>query len=78
MGGYIQVQSSQFGADYLESRINVFLESLKIKGGFDQEQVMNVQQSLIQQMKQVHTNLNDEANEDWKSIKNENYKFNSK
>jgi secreted Zn-dependent insulinase-like peptidase len=29
-------------------------------------------------MKQVHTNLNDEANEDWKSIKNENYKFNSK
>ena len=78
MGGYIQIQSSNYGADYLESRINSFLINLKENGGFDSNKINNLKLSIVQELKQVNMNLLQETSDYWKAINNENYEFDSK
>ena len=41
------IQSSNHGPDYLESRINAFLQSILEKGGFTEEDVEKVKLSQI-------------------------------
>lgn len=52
----IKVQSSKYGPEYLEWRINEFLNS-KLAEGFTDDEVETVKKALIQSSKQVHMNL---------------------
>lgn len=47
LGGMIQVQSSKYSAEYLESRINQFLLDMRAKGMFDPVKVENIKKSKI-------------------------------
>lgn len=47
------IQSSKYPADYLEHRINEFLENLE---DFTDEQVENVKKAQIKELEQVLTN----------------------
>ena len=47
LGGKFVIQSSKFGPEYLESRINNFLAGTLEKGGFSQDQVEAVAKSQI-------------------------------
>lgn len=78
IGAAIQVQSSNYGADYLESRINQFLLDMKSKGTFDAAKVENIKRSKIQNLLQVNNNILQEAREYLDSINDDNYDFNSK
>lgn len=78
IGAAIQVQSSKYSADYLESRINQFLLDVRSKGMFDAEKVENIKKSKIQNLHQVHNNILQEAREYLDSINDDNYQFNSK
>ena len=77
LGGAITVQSSKHGPDYLESRVNNFLDGI-IQKGFTPEQVEAVKKSTIQNLKQVKNNLKQEISEQWDSIQDENYSFDAK
>ena len=75
LGGAISIQSSKHGADYLESRINAFLEGLP---GFTEEQVENVKLAQIKNIKQVNMNIAQEGNNLWDCIQDDNFDFDSK
>jgi len=51
LGGLIIVQSSKYGASYLEERINSFLHQVKGQGGFTAETVEAIKLSQIQNLK---------------------------
>jgi secreted Zn-dependent insulinase-like peptidase len=71
-GGTILIQSSKYPADYLESRINSFLEGLV---DFTDEQVENVKSAQIKEFEQVLTNTYQEGQRLMRLIKVENYDF---
>ena len=75
-GAYIQIQSSKYGPDYLESRINNFLRD--IRNGFEEELVCQVRDSLIQNLLQVHMNMIAETNDHWSALGSQNTDFDSR
>ena len=75
LGGTISIQSSKHGADYLESRINAFIEGLP---GFTEDQVENVKLAQIKNIKQVHMNIAQEGSGLWDCIQDDNFDFDSK
>ena len=77
LGGAITVQSSKHGPDYLESRVNNFLDGI-VEKGFSPEQVEAVKKSTIQNLKQVKNNLKQEISEQWDAIQDDNFSFDAK
>ena len=78
IGASILVQSSKFGADYLEWRINEFLKLVSSQGSFDATKVENIKKSKIQNLLQINTNILQESKEYLDSISDDNYEFNSR
>lgn len=60
--GVIQVQSSKYSPDYLEWRINKFLNEVE---PFTEEKVENVKKAEIKHYEQVKLNLFQETNSYW-------------
>ena len=67
----ILVQSSSKDADYLEHRINTFLDSYRKKegGAFSEETVQTNKLGIINKLKQKDTSLGQEADKNWLQIK---------
>lgn len=74
IGSFI-VQSGKYSVDYLEWRINVFLQSIKDKGGFTEEQIENVRKATIKEYQQVNLSINDEFDDLISQFKEEVYTF---
>ena len=75
----ILVQSSSKNADYLEHRINEFLESYtKKEVAFEENDVETVKQALINRLKQKDMSLPEEAAGNWDSVIREETEFNAK
>ena len=70
------MQSSKYAPEYLEWRINEFLK-VKLAEGFTDEQVETVRTALIQNSKQVHMNLIQEANTQWNELNRDVLTFDS-
>lgn len=75
LGGLMIIQSSKYGPEYLESRINVFLRNVRAEGGFAKERFENVRTAEIQNLMQVKMNFFEEAIEHWASIEHQNEQF---
>ena len=63
----IYVQSSSKDADYLEHRINNFLDEYRKKegGAFTEESVESMKLGIISAVKQKHTSLGQECDMNW-------------
>jgi len=51
IGGMIKVQSNKNNPEYLENRINTFLQGVRDQGKFELELIEKVKSSLIKNMK---------------------------
>lgn len=72
------MQSSSYSAEYLESRINNFLLTVRSVGQFDPVKIENIKRSKIQNLMQVNNNILQEAIQLQDSINDDNLEFNSK
>ena len=76
IGASITVQSSKYGPEYLESRINAFLKTLKDQNGpgktFDDETVENIKKAEIQILSQVKISLEEEHDDNWEELVDNN------
>lgn len=66
------IQSSKYSSDYLEHRINEFLDNLQ---DFTDEQVENVKTAQIKELEQVLTSTIQEGQRLYSQIKVGNYDF---
>jgi len=74
IGLNIKIQSARYGADYLEHRINNFIENLP---NFSEEQVENIKRSLIKEYEQVITNIGQEGLRFWSQLEDDCFEFDS-
>ena len=75
----ILVQSSNKNADFLEHRVNEYLESyLKKEVFFEEKDFETVRQSLINKLKQKDMSIAEEASSNWASLSREDLNFDSK
>ena len=73
----ILVQSSAKDADYLEHRVNEFLESYtKKEVAFEEKDVEAVRQATINKLKQKVMSLAEEASGNWDALVREEFEFN--
>lgn len=73
----IYVQSSSKDADYLEHRINTFLEDLQKKdgGAFTEDSVESMKLGILSALKQKNTDLGAECDMNWLQIKQNDLNF---
>ena len=75
----ILVQSSNKNADFLEHRVNEYLESyLKKEVFFEEKDFETVRQSLINKLKQKNMSIAEEASSNWAALTREELNFDSK
>ena len=76
---YFLVQSSNKNADYLEHRVNEFLESyIKKEIPFEEKDFESVKQAKINALKQKEKQLTEELSENWRALNRGELEFDCK